>query len=54
MKGYIVLAQHIADHPEIQRFVFPLIKTIVINLDAYPRANIIRISYSDYESADSV
>lgn len=54
MKGYIILTGHVTDHPEIQRFVFPTLNTILINLDAYPDASIIRIAYTDYASADSV
>lgn len=50
---YKTIYVHEPDYPHVLKFVYPLCGVIMVNLDARPGANLIRLHYSTLETASS-
>lgn len=48
---YKTIYIHEPDYPQVLKFVYPLCGIIMVNLDAQPGANLIRLFYSTFFSA---
>lgn len=51
---YKTIYVHEPDYPQVLKFVYPLCGVIMVNLDAQPGANLIRLSYSTFAALVSL